>query len=245
MSAVASYRAAYAHARMLGTLYAIIALLAVLLFAGAIAFDDMSDTSGRREWTFGLVIAFVVISPALPPLLTRATHEWRLHPDHLEISERPLVPLLLARRHASLPFESLSVVRSTEGLVGIRHIELEDDSGRRFRLAPKVEGGPGNWKVDSAGFNAFIAGVRAATEARRGPLRSEPMPVFWATVPGVVTIALFLLVPVGTTIAAAWIFLVRGEIAGLGVAAGSLALSGVVYAWLRTSWRACQARLQR
>lgn len=246
MSEIASYRAGYNNARLMGVLYAIIGGLVVLLFGGAIAFDDLSDVSGRREWTFGLVIGFAVIAPILPMFLTGAVHEWRLFRDRLAISERPTLPLLLARRQTDVSFANLRVVRTTDGLMGIRHLELEDDLGRRFRLGPKVEGSAGKWLVDNAAFDAFVAQLRDAVEAARGgPVKAEPLPVFWATALGVAVIALFLLVPVGTMIAALWIFVSRGNFEGLAVAFASFLLSAGVYGWLKKSWAAFKARRGR
>lgn len=245
MNEIASYRAAYSDNRLLGLLFLMFALADVALFTGMIVFEAEIAATGRKGLIIGGIITFVVLSPLWPMLLTRTAHTWRLFPDQMAFEERPALPLLLRRRIVAVPFERLCQVRSTEGLMGIRHIELEDDAGRRFRLAPKVEGGPNNWRVDTEGFNAFIAEVRTHVEARRGPLAAGPLPVLWETGLGVGLIALFLLVPVGTMLVASWLTVTRGSFAAFAMAFGSLLLSGTVYAMLRKAWLAYQAKKAR
>ena len=124
-------------------------------------------STGLRVLFLLLAFASLAIVPLLGPTSRR---HWTLWPEAVEIRQRPYIPLVGPRRHARLAFADIAVARKGEMLSGMAMFELQDRTGRRYRLLPTTIGKGKGASIDHHGFDAFIAEIRETIRASGVPV---------------------------------------------------------------------------
>ncbi len=120
-----------------------------------------------------LSVLALMASLVAVPMLAASRRSWTLTAGSLEVSERPLIPLLGPRRHAVLPIGEIAAARMGEALSGLPIFEIEAKGGGRYRIAPKHVGKGRNVRLDLGGFEDFVDAIGDAIEAAGHTLPPE------------------------------------------------------------------------